>query len=366
MNITRHNYEEFFILYLDNELGSDDRGRVELFVQQNPDLREELKMLQQTRLTVDTSIIYKGKQSLMRSAAGCDISLDNYEEWLLMYVDNELTVEQEIAVENFAIANPAIKTELDILQKTKLQPEENIIYFNKNSLYRKEESTRPVPVIRWWRIAVAAALLFAVSITSFILLTGKPAGDKPTVATTNDQNASANDTVTAPNKNIQPQQTRQPVDNNNTANAKDIKKREASNQTAKNVRLIKQRAVKLQEEIKNNEVAVSENKNKNNLPEPVRNPNIINKPIEGNDIALTDLKGNKPRSSVTNEAPPSFIQTSLQPGNDVAYETETSSAKKTKFRGLLRKITRTIEKATNVKATDDDDRLLVGGLAIRL
>jgi anti-sigma factor RsiW len=40
MKIDRHNYEEYFILYMDNELSSDDRGQVEEFIQKNPDLKE--------------------------------------------------------------------------------------------------------------------------------------------------------------------------------------------------------------------------------------------------------------------------------------------------------------------------------------
>ena len=40
--------------------------------------------------------------------------------------------------------------------------------------------------------------------------------------------------------------------------------------------------------------------------------------------------------------------------------------KKNKLRGFFRKVTRTFEKTTNIKATDDEDRLLLGGLAIKL
>ena len=33
MKLNRNNYEEYFILYMDNELDSDDRREVEAFVQ---------------------------------------------------------------------------------------------------------------------------------------------------------------------------------------------------------------------------------------------------------------------------------------------------------------------------------------------
>ena len=54
MNINHHNYEEYFILYMDNELGSDARRMVEAFVQQHPELKGELDLLLQYKLVPDT------------------------------------------------------------------------------------------------------------------------------------------------------------------------------------------------------------------------------------------------------------------------------------------------------------------------
>ena len=57
------------------------------------------------------------------------------------------------------------------------------------------------------------------------------------------------------------------------------------------------------------------------------------------------------------------VSTSADPGDD---DFPDQPSRKNKLRGFFRKVTRTFEKNTNIKATDEDDRLLVGGLAIRL
>ncbi len=41
MIINRHNYEECFILYWDNELSASQKQAVENFVKENQDLQEE-------------------------------------------------------------------------------------------------------------------------------------------------------------------------------------------------------------------------------------------------------------------------------------------------------------------------------------
>src|SRR5678815_4620676 len=138
MNIDRHNYEDYFLLYIDNELTVDQKKQVELFVQENPDLEEELVMLKQSRLIPDDSIVFDKKHLLMReenvqhSSDHSFINLNNYEQWLIMYVDDELNAEERAAVERFASAHPHVQQELELFQQTKLQPEE-IVFPNTES-----------------------------------------------------------------------------------------------------------------------------------------------------------------------------------------------------------------------------------------
>src|SRR5882672_8887523 len=158
MNIHLHNYEEYFILYLDNELSAEDRGQVENFILQHPELKEELDILSQYKLVPDTEIVFPGKASLLKQeensmGAEADLPGNNYLEGLILYADNELTAEERKSIEHFIAQNPAAARELMLLQRAKLQPED-IHFPGKESLYRREEKVRVI-AIRWWKVAIA-------------------------------------------------------------------------------------------------------------------------------------------------------------------------------------------------------------------
>jgi hypothetical protein len=370
MIISRHNYEEFFLLYMDDELGSEDRRRVEQFVEANPDLRGELEILLQSRLTVDSSVVFHGKQSLMKSAASCDMNMDNYEQWLLLYVDNELTLDQEIAVENFAMSHPAIKKELDLLQMTRLRPEEHVIFFDKESLYRKEETAGRIITIRWWRVAIAALLIMGMGVAGYFVATGKP----DTTEIANNKPAKKNISI-EPARQLPITTTTEPAIVKQDALKETIQPKSSLtvNETQKKASTV---AARINNTQKNSTPSVNENivsrqkDEGNNLPVPAENRNmsrdvnidntLVNNTPSKN--ALTDLNENNSLVVVTNKDRGSLISMT----DAVSERPDPEFAKKTNFRGLLRKITRTFEKTTNIKATDDEDRLLVGGLAIRL
>ena len=65
-DITRSNYEPWFVMYIDDELSIAERKAVETFIQQNPDLEEELVMLQQSVLRPDERIVFEPKEKLYK------------------------------------------------------------------------------------------------------------------------------------------------------------------------------------------------------------------------------------------------------------------------------------------------------------
>src|SRR5688572_21850867 len=177
MQINRHNYEEYFILYMDNELPASERRMVDEFVQLHPDLQEELSLLLQSKFTPDNSIVYGNKQDLL-FANNIDDVLANSDEWLVLYIDNELNDTQRAAVELEVAKNPEARLALEQLQRSKLQAEP-IVFPYKESLYRREEKKPPVI---WWRIA-AAAVVAGVAIVSAVSLLENN-GTDPIVKTT--------------------------------------------------------------------------------------------------------------------------------------------------------------------------------------
>jgi hypothetical protein len=68
------------------------------------------------------------------------INLKNYEEWFLLYADNELTASEKESVMAFIDLHPDLRQEMDLFLSLKCFPDQRINFPEKEILYLPEES----------------------------------------------------------------------------------------------------------------------------------------------------------------------------------------------------------------------------------
>ena len=354
MIINRHNYEECFILYWDNELTASQKQAVESFVKENADLQEEFKLLGETRFTPDNNIQLEKKEFLLNNSF---INITNYEEQLLNYIDDEVTADQRKEIESFTGQYSVVKQELALLQKTKFQPESEVLFPDKSILYRREEKVRVISMT-WFRVAVAAAIILIAGFATFRLINANKNGDAPPVA------------------NI-----------DNTKDQSPVKKSDSLIRTEKDTKadLVKgdEKSTKEQTPDKtNNKKPVDKNddpksllayqpENKNNLPGERKNNNQqISNPEEPMDIASLPERESNDIAIEKNQA--DVVKTSFDKSdvtlkaNPTLYIPEQDEKEKGGIKEFLRKTTRVFERRTRIQTTTDDNKLLIGSFAVSL
>lgn len=183
MNINRHNYEEFFLLYIDNELAGEDRAMVEAFVAANPDLNEELQLLQQTRLLPEGELEPGFLQQLLKPE---EVTINADQELLLRSIDEELSADEQLQLAQVLHHSPALQQELNWLNKTKLQADVNIVFPDKALLYKKEQQPGLVVSFNKFarRFAAAASVVLMLGTGWWLFFREQPS-QPDTVATTN-------------------------------------------------------------------------------------------------------------------------------------------------------------------------------------
>lgn len=374
--ITRDNYEAWFILYLDNELDAEAKAAVEAFALAHPDLGEELEMLLQTRLVPESHLSFGPLDSLLKTESAETAIPEQYQEWMLLRVDGELEAEKENELDTWLANEPAGQKEMNRLMLSRMQADMDLVYPDKESLYRSATPRRAL-IISWRRIAVAASLLLAISTATYLwtsrerdVNTGDPIAENPVAVKNNPANAPVVSRETEPEQPV-------PVKTPSTPELKKSQREEllaTSNSGRNESRKTNRNTISQQ----TSTIAAVSNKT-NNLPDGSKtNPNLkaaletaLNADMQDVYAVKLEKAENTPltNSKQINTMPlvtPGHLQP-LEPvyaANSIADTDEQGG--RTKLRGFFRKVTRTFEKATNLKATNADDRLLIGGLAIQL
>jgi hypothetical protein len=113
-NINLHNYQDFLLRYIDEELDLRETEALLAFVALHPAISEELESLQSTKLDIE-SITCPNKALLYKNI--------------------------------FPV----------ILEPT------TIVYPNKQKLFKKEREKAPVVLLKWWAVGAAAVFIFIVA-----------------------------------------------------------------------------------------------------------------------------------------------------------------------------------------------------------
>ena len=354
MIINRHNYEECFILYWDNELTASQKQAVESFVNENADLQEEFKLLGETRFTPDNNIQLEKKEFLLNNSF---INITNYEEQLLNYIDDEVTAGQRKEIEVFTGQYSAVKQELALLQKTKLQPEAEITFPDKSILYRREEKVRIISMT-WFRVAVAAAIILIAGFATFRLVNTNENGAIPRVAKID-------------NSKDQPSENKADplISTEKDTKADLVKGDQKSTKEQTPDKTNNKKPVDKNEDQK--ALIAHQRENKNNLPEERKNNNRqINNPEES--IAIASLPDRERNDVAIEKNQADVVNTSFDKSdvtlkaNPTLYIPEQDEKEKGGIKEFLRKTTRVFERRTRIQTTTDDNKLLVGAFAVSL
>jgi ElaB/YqjD/DUF883 family membrane-anchored ribosome-binding protein len=368
MMITRNNYEEFFLLYADNELSAAERKAVEEFVNENADLQHEFAAFEQLKLKPENNIVFENKNILLKVInENAFINHTNYEEYFLLYADNELNEEAKKSVEEFANENAALKQDLAILLQTRLEADNTIVFEHKESLYKK--SDRKIILLPWMRIAAAAIILLMIGLFVF-----NNTGKKPIPRVAINTSAKKRETKAIAETDKKDKKDQQVVTSSTTDsfNIPGSKEQKLAVNPVKKMKQEKNiKGVATQNQPANNNVAVSDN----DLVETNVAAKINKQSASVERVDEKQIVGIIPPSSVTlNTA--DLVADTTTPQNDIDAASDNidnddkfyianTSSKKNKFRGFFRQVSRTFAKATHT-GNDNNDAILIGSFRVAL
>lgn len=344
--ITRNNYEEYLLMYVDDELTAEEKAAVDQFLLLNPDLQQELDILMQTKLPLEL-VAMDEKGSLLSGSMKAKESEEN----LLLFIDNELNEPEKRRVEEALENNAAYRLQYELLLKTKSDPAEKVLCPFKEELYRREK--RKLPVLYW---RAAAAVLLVVGMSTFMLTY---------------QQRQAEEVAILPAGNYtQPADTNLGLDHTvvdqPAGEITDAKTRTSTESSIKEVPVIAMEKREVKETVK---------RTNNDRVQPVHAEEdmpIVSRRQHPNDAPvlvpeIVDASISKPLTKEPVTPVPSYAYNNTDaPVNAVpavAYEEEKT---KTSLKGLLRKATRYVERRTNINVTNENEELVIGAVAINL
>ena len=166
MKVTKQNYEQFLIDFMDGKLDPSLKESLFGFLDENPEIKAEFDDFEIINTAVEEDISFDLKANLKKPQITSteNIHEKNYGEFFIASTEKDLTITQEAELEKFIALNPNLTKTYQLYKQTKVQADLSINYPDKKSLKKHPFYQRKV---WYYTTSAAASVLILISILFF-------------------------------------------------------------------------------------------------------------------------------------------------------------------------------------------------------
>jgi hypothetical protein len=130
------------------------------FLQQNPDLKEELSLFENVSIEQE-EITFNKKELLLKEKYDSEKEFNNTS---IAELEGDISSSEKAEFEKYLLTHPEKQKEANLFKLTKIHPDQSVTFSKKHKLYHRTAGK----TIFLWSLRVAAVIIVALSVYTFI------------------------------------------------------------------------------------------------------------------------------------------------------------------------------------------------------
>ena len=162
-NIGLYNYEVYALDFIEGKLSGDDLLVFELFLEKNPEIRDEIAIISAEQFDLENDIEFIDKSYLKKEAMLSDeINSDNYQSYFIAYLEGDLSEKTKLAIIKYIGQFPEKKKEFELISNLRFVPDHSLRFLNK----RQVKKTTPLTFL-YQGLRIAASVIIILGMAWF-------------------------------------------------------------------------------------------------------------------------------------------------------------------------------------------------------
>jgi hypothetical protein len=162
MKIDIHNYEAFFLDFVEGRLDDASTLKMLAFLSKHPDLKAELENFSDIRLETSKTAYNEKDQLKKFEFLNSHVNLKNFEDYCIAHYEKLLSSVESEKLFAFLELNPQKKADFDIYGKAYLKAEEAVVFEAKPFLKKRPKRAIRAIILKWTAVAAGIALIISV------------------------------------------------------------------------------------------------------------------------------------------------------------------------------------------------------------